>query len=72
MQHITSRWVWPLLIGLPIIAGRWELLPILAGVVVAGQSLHESIHHPQGTFAHPTWRFLGTAAAVLGGLLLRT
>ncbi len=71
MQHIYSRWIWPLLILPSIITGKWELFLIVVGFVITSQSLHESIHHPTFFFARARYRLLGAVLVLLGAYLLR-
>ena len=71
MQHIYSKWIWPLLILPAIITGKWELLLILIGFVICSQSMHESIHHPTYFFARTRFRILGFLICLLGAYLIR-
>ncbi len=71
MNHIFNRWIFPLFVLLPVVAGRWELAVILAGFIITSQSLHESIHHPRASFARWNFRVGGAVLALAGAMLLR-
>ena len=71
MGHVFSRWVLPLIVVLPIVAGRWELTVLLAGFILTSQSLHESVHHPSAGLAHWTFRITGAMFALGSAILLR-
>ena len=71
MQHILSRWMWPLMVVLPLIARSWGLFVLLIGFIICSQSVHESIHHKDRLSAKVIVRIVGALIALLGAYLMR-
>lgn len=70
MQHFKSKWTVLLFMTVALASWKWEVLLILLGAEICSQSLHESIHHPNGRFAHPVFRILGILLAGVSAWLL--
>ena len=71
MQHFRSRWTILLAFTVGLLSLKWELGAVIVGAELCSQSLHESIHHPEGRFAHWGFRLAGVVIAGFGAWFLR-